>query len=77
MNMNGTPSYSQVMTASSFSNASMMDGRSPHFVRGRTAYGKQIVTAPDVCLLGEGLALRASSADSELKQRLRAEQYGA
>jgi hypothetical protein len=84
MNMNGTPSYSQMGTPSSFSNPSMMgmtpsmmDGRSPHFVRGRAAYGKQIVTAPDVSKLGEDLSLRASSADSELKQRLRAEQFGA
>lgn len=87
MNMNGTPSaYSQMGTPSSSHMSSMMgnttpsivEGRSPHFVRGKAPgpVGRQIVTAPDVTKLGEDLALRASSADQELKGQLKAEQYG-
>lgn len=85
MNMNGTPSgYSQMGAQSSFSQMgsmmgmtpSMVDARSPHFVRGKAAVGRQTVTAPDLSKLGEDLALRALSADAELKRRLKAEQYG-
>lgn len=84
--MNGTPrsAHSPMGAQSPFSHGQMSsmtpmaDGRSPHFVRGKVApNGSKTTTAPDVCKLGEDLALRSSSANTELKGRLKAEQYGA